>query len=88
MEKKDIKIIDVTGKDSIECPDCGLVSKIPSRTVSMEELKHFQENERFMKWQRDHDVKSQGFANVRLAICPRCQQIMICKDQFTVEKKE
>jgi len=87
-DKKPIEIVDIRGKDSLKCPNCGLTTEIPPRTVSMESLRHMQVNQWFMRWEKEHGVKSQSLGNVRMTICPHCQQPIILKDEFTIEKKE
>jgi len=63
-KKKEPRIIDVSGKDSIECPSCGLVSKIPPRTISMEELKHMQDNQNFMEELHKNTAQNQGIISL------------------------
>ena len=83
-KKESFKIVDITGKKKIKCPRCGLESNIPPRTLSKETLKHMQEVKDFVEWSK-RATQGQGMGNVRLAMCPRCKQVMICTDKFSVD---
>lgn len=86
-KKQDFYIVTVSDKNTVQCPNCGLVAKLPPRTISREKLKHMQDVQRFVEL-REQQKNRVGLGNVRMAICLRCKQMMICRDQFTVEKKE
>ena len=82
---KNIKIVDITNKKELVCPNCGFVIHIPPRTMSMEKLKHMQGVQWFAEWQKKHIPQTHGLSNVRLLICPKCEQPTICKDRFSIE---
>jgi hypothetical protein len=79
----ELKIVDVTGKKSIECPNCGFTIDIPPRTVSIEKLRHMHAVKRFAEWQKNLGLH--GLANVRVLLCPRCGEPTICTDPFSVK---
>ena len=83
----EVKIIDITDKESFPCPYCGSPCRVPPRVIGMEKLKHMQEVKKFGEWRKKHskDPNIRGLTNVRLAICPNCEKPTICKDRFTIE---
>ena len=48
-----VRIIDITDKKSLECPNCGFTIDIPPRTVSVEKLRRMQEVKSFAEWQKN-----------------------------------
>ena len=94
-DKLPFKILDVAGKTSIECPKCGFRIEIQPRTLGMAELRHMEDNRQFAEWQKKNVKLEPGdmsLGNVRMGLCPRCEQPILMKDQFTIqlgeEKKE
>ena len=81
---KEIRIIDITDKKELLCPNCGFVIDIPPRTMSMEKLRHMQDVNRFAEWKKKH-TKTHGVGNVRALRCPKCGEVTICKDRFSIE---
>jgi len=77
------KIIDITGKKSINCPECGFTIEIPPRKISMEKLGHMKDvkkvSELLIKTGADREVVS----NPRILICPLCNHPIVCRDEFT-----
>jgi uncharacterized C2H2 Zn-finger protein len=77
-------IIDVSGKDSIKCPKCGLPLKIPQRTIGIRKLEQMGEVEQLA----NGELKKLGLfpciVNPRcIIICPSCEQSITCTDQFS-----
>jgi predicted RNA-binding Zn-ribbon protein involved in translation (DUF1610 family) len=86
MEKEKVKIVDISGKKSIDCPFCGFTLYFPPRTISMEKLEHMQDVNRSTEWRKKHiSADIQGIANVRMLICTNCGKPIICKDEFSRE---
>ena len=78
-------IIDVTGKDSVKCPKCGLPMRIPVRTISMKRLESIQEEKEFAQ----NELVKLGLCpcvvNPRHCTkCPVCSRSIICIDQFSL----
>ena len=81
---KEIRIIDITDKKELLCPNCGFLIDIPPRTMSMNKLRHMQAVKWFSEWKKKQNV-GHGIGNVRLLICPVCEQACVCKDRFSIE---
>ena len=82
---ENIKIVDITDKEKLECPNCGFVIDVPPRTMSMDKLRHMQAVKWFAEWQKKHVPQAHGLSNVRMLKCPKCEQLTICKDRFSIE---
>lgn len=77
-------LVDTTDKNSFNCPGCGFLFKVIPRTINMEKLRHMQVVEKFSEWRTKHMKRGDGYAsNVRLIVCPRCEQLFLCTDRFS-----
>lgn len=81
-------IIDVTGKDRVKCPKCGLPIKVPARTISLRHLEVVQEQKQLAQ----NELVNMGLfpliVNPRYSTqCPVCNQSIICIDQFSLHIK-
>jgi len=79
-----IKIVNIRGVKSFNCPYCGFPIDVPLITLGMEKLRHMQATQVFVKWQKQHGI-GQGIGNVRILMCSRCETPIICTDRFSIE---
>ena len=84
MDSSDIKIIDIKGKKSVNCPYCGFKIDVVPREISMEGLKHMKEVEKFGELHKKTVSKDiHGLVNLRAGICPNCNKPIFFKDEFS-----
>jgi uncharacterized C2H2 Zn-finger protein len=86
--KPPIAIVDIRGKTELKCPKCDLILPIPKRKIDMKTLRHMQEVKKFADfWKEKISSKNsdaKGLSNVILIPCPRCDQIIVCIDEFSI----
>ena len=77
------KIIDVTGKQSVNCPKCGFTIAISPRTISMEKLGHMNDVKKVSELLKKTEVDSEAASNPIILICPLCNYTIVCRDKFS-----
>ena len=77
------KIIDVTGKKSVNCPKCGFKIEIPPRTISMEKLGRMKDVKKVSELLIKTGVDSEAASNPIILICPLCNHPIVCRDEFS-----
>lgn len=77
------KIIDITGKKSVNCPQCGFTINLPPREISMEKLRHMEDVKKISELLKKTRADRETASNPRILICPMCNSPIVCKDAFT-----
>lgn len=85
-------VVEVKGKKSIQCPNCGSSVDVPLKTVGMNKLRLEQELKRLLAESKKKHAQL-GFSiasTIACLTCPQCGQPILCLDEFTSisEKRE
>lgn len=85
-------VVEVKGKKSMQCPNCGSSVDVPLKTVGMNKLRREQELKRLVAEFKEKHAQV-GFSIVSTTaylMCPQCGQPILCVDEFTSisEKRE
>jgi DNA-directed RNA polymerase subunit RPC12/RpoP len=76
------KIIDITGKKTVNCTECGFTIQVPPRELSMEKLRHMRDVRKVADLLKKTGA-DKGASNIRILICSNCSSVLACKDEFT-----
>lgn len=76
------KIIDVTGKKSVNCPECGFAIDVPLREISMEKLRHIRDVKKVSELLKKTKAGKTVALNTMILICPNCGKPIPCKDKL------
>lgn len=76
------KIIDITGKKTVTCTECGFTIQVPPRELSMEKLRRMKDIKKVADLLKQTGA-DKGALNIRILICPKCGHPLMCRDEFT-----